>query len=119
MVIRAERTLEERFSATGSRVTVNRNDIEQMGADTVADVLRQLPGVQTSGGASGNLEIRMRGMDRNATQILVMDRGVIIERGTHHELLALGGRYRDLYDRQFQLEQDQFINPGEEIAATG
>lgn len=71
VVIRAERTLEERFSATGSRVTVNRNDIEQMGADTVADVLRQLPGVQTSGGASGNLEIRMRGMDRNATQILI------------------------------------------------
>ena len=52
-------------------MTVNRNDIEQMGADTVADVLQKLPGVQTSGGASGNLEIRMRGMDRNATQVLV------------------------------------------------
>jgi hypothetical protein len=34
-------------------------------------------------------------------------------------LLALGGRYRDLYDRQYRFEQDQFINPGEEIAATG
>ncbi len=71
VVIRADRTLEERFASTGSRVTVNRNDIEQMGADTIADVLRQLPGVQTSGAASGTLEIRMRGMDRNATQILV------------------------------------------------
>lgn len=55
----------------------------------------------------------------SADQILVLEHGQIIERGTHHELLALGGRYRDLYDRQFQLEQDQFINPGEEIAATG
>jgi subfamily B ATP-binding cassette protein MsbA len=31
----------------------------------------------------------------------------------------MGGRYHDLYNRQYQLEQDQFINPGEEIAATG
>ena len=31
----------------------------------------------------------------------------------------LGGRYRDLYNRQYQFEADQFINPGEEIAAIG
>ena len=55
----------------------------------------------------------------SADQILVLEHGQIIERGTHHALLALGGRYRDLYNRQYQLEQDQFINPGEEIAATG
>jgi subfamily B ATP-binding cassette protein MsbA len=55
----------------------------------------------------------------SADQILVLEHGQIIERGTHHELLAIGGRYRDLYNRQYQLEQDQFINPGEEIAATG
>ena len=55
----------------------------------------------------------------SSDQILVLEHGQIIERGTHHELLALGGRYRDLYNRQYQLEQDQFINPGEEIAATG
>lgn len=71
VVIRADRSLEERFASTGSRVTVMRNDIELMGADTIADVLRQLPGVQTSGAASGNVEIRMRGMDRSATQILI------------------------------------------------
>jgi ABC-type multidrug transport system fused ATPase/permease subunit len=45
--------------------------------------------------------------------------GQIVERGTHAELLAMGGRYRDLYDRQYQFEVDQFINPGEEIVATG
>jgi len=55
----------------------------------------------------------------SADQILVLEHGQIIERGTHSELLALGGRYRDLYNRQYQLEQDQFINPGEEIAARG
>lgn len=55
----------------------------------------------------------------SADQILVLEHGQIVERGTHRELLAVGGRYRDLYNRQYQLEQDQFINPGEEIAATG
>ena len=37
---------------------------------------------------------------RNATQILVMDRGVIIERGTHEQLSAAGGAYRRLCDMQ-------------------
>lgn len=55
----------------------------------------------------------------SADQILVLEKGQIVERGSHQELLKLGGRYSDLYNRQYQLEQDQFINPGEEIAATG
>lgn len=71
VVVRAERSLEERFAATGSRVTVTRSDIEQMGADTIADVLQKLPGVQAAPNASGTVDIRMRGMDRGATQILV------------------------------------------------
>ena len=54
-----------------------------------------------------------------ANQILVLEQGQIVERGTHAELLAFGGRYRDLYNRQYRFEQDQFINPGEEIAAIG
>jgi ABC-type multidrug transport system fused ATPase/permease subunit len=55
----------------------------------------------------------------SADQILVLEKGQIVERGSHQELLRLGGRYSDLYNRQYQLERDQFINPGEEIAATG
>jgi ABC-type multidrug transport system fused ATPase/permease subunit len=53
---------------------------------------------------------------RSADQILVLEAGQIVERGTHAELLAANGRYRQLYDKQYRLEQDRFINPGEEFA---
>jgi ATP-binding cassette, subfamily B, putative efflux pump len=51
----------------------------------------------------------------SADQILVVEKGEIVERGTHAELLARGGRYRQLHDRQHALEIDQFINPGEDF----
>jgi len=52
---------------------------------------------------------------QSADQILVLEGGEIVERGTHAELLALGGRYRQLYDKQHRFELDQFINPGEDF----
>jgi subfamily B ATP-binding cassette protein MsbA len=52
---------------------------------------------------------------RSADQILVLAGGEIVERGTHAELIALGGRYRQLHDRQYQFEADRFINPGEDF----
>jgi subfamily B ATP-binding cassette protein MsbA len=54
---------------------------------------------------------------RSADTILVLEHGEIVERGTHAELLALGGRYRQLHDKQYRLEHDRFINPGEELGA--
>ena len=51
----------------------------------------------------------------SADRILVLEQGTIVESGTHDELIACGGRYRDLYDRQFRLERDRFINPGEDF----
>jgi subfamily B ATP-binding cassette protein MsbA len=45
----------------------------------------------------------------------VLENGQIVERGTHAELIALGGRYRTLYDKQYKFESDQFINPGEDF----
>jgi subfamily B ATP-binding cassette protein MsbA len=52
---------------------------------------------------------------RSADQILVMEGGEIVERGTHGELLAAGGRYRQLYEKQYKFEEDLFINPGEDF----
>jgi len=50
---------------------------------------------------------------RSADQILVLENGEIVERGAHGALLAAGGRYKQLYDKQYKFEQDQFINPDE------
>ena len=50
---------------------------------------------------------------RRAEQILVVEQGVIVERGNHAELYALGGRYYDLYTRQHGLEENLFLAPGE------
>ncbi|MEA2488954.1 MAG: hypothetical protein QOH21_746 [Acidobacteriota bacterium] len=52
---------------------------------------------------------------RNADQILVLEAGQIVERGTHTQLLAHNGRYRQLYDRQYHFETDQYVNPGEDF----
>src|SRR6059058_6132666 len=52
---------------------------------------------------------------RSADQILVLEGGQIVERGTHEELLAAEGRYKQLYDKQYKFERDQFINPGEDF----
>ena len=52
---------------------------------------------------------------RSADQIIVLEEGRIVECGTHSELHALGGRYRELHDQQYRFEQNLFVNPGEEI----
>ena len=52
---------------------------------------------------------------RSADQILVIEGGEIIERGTHAELLAAAGRYRQLHDKQYSFESDRFVNPGEDF----
>jgi ABC-type multidrug transport system fused ATPase/permease subunit len=50
---------------------------------------------------------------RRAEQILVIEAGRIIERGTHESLYAQGGRYFDLYTKQHAVETNLFLAPGE------
>ncbi|MDP9263271.1 MAG: ABC transporter ATP-binding protein/permease [Acidobacteriota bacterium] len=50
---------------------------------------------------------------RRADQILVVEQGRIVERGTHEQLYALQGRYFDLYTKQHGLESNLFLAPGE------
>ena len=52
---------------------------------------------------------------RNAAQILVLEEGLIVERGTHDALMAQRGRYRSLYERQYGIATNRFVNPGEEL----
>jgi ABC-type multidrug transport system fused ATPase/permease subunit len=50
---------------------------------------------------------------RRADQILVMEQGQIVERGTHEELYEARGRYYELYTKQHGLETNLFLAPGE------
>jgi subfamily B ATP-binding cassette protein MsbA len=50
---------------------------------------------------------------RRADQILVVEAGRIVERGTHAELYAAHGRYYDLYTKQHGIEANLFLAPGE------
>jgi len=59
---------------------------------------------------------------RNADQIVVIEDGRVLERGTHDELMGLGGGYRALYGMLYGIALNRFVNPGEELrdlAVTG
>jgi hypothetical protein len=50
---------------------------------------------------------------RRAEQILVVQAGEILERGTHESLYAARGRYYELYTKQHAVETNLFLAPGE------
>jgi len=57
---------------------------------------------------------------RRADQILVVERGRVVERGTHASLYASGGRYFEMYTKQHGLESNLFLAPGEgDVAEEG
>ena len=53
----------------------------------------------------------------SADRILVLEDGEIVESGSHQDLLAKGGRYRELHDRQYKIEHNLFVNPGEDFTS--
>jgi ATP-binding cassette subfamily B protein len=55
---------------------------------------------------------------RRADLILVMDRGRIVERGTHRELLTQGGLYREIYELQLR-DQERFVAEMEMLGENG
>jgi subfamily B ATP-binding cassette protein MsbA len=54
---------------------------------------------------------------RRADQILVIEAGRIVERGTHESLYTAGGRYFELYTKQHGVETNLFLAPGESSVA--
>lgn len=61
----------ERRDAPGSRIVFSEEDVQRHGDSTVGDVLRRLPGVTFTGPPGTTKDIRMRGLDKGYTQILI------------------------------------------------
>jgi outer membrane receptor for ferrienterochelin and colicins len=91
------REFDDRFMSTATRITVNRRDIEAMGANSIGDILRQTPSLQVTTTANGGLEIRMRGMGTESTRILVD--GVAASSTNRNAQLPLDELPADLIER--------------------
>jgi ABC-type bacteriocin/lantibiotic exporter with double-glycine peptidase domain len=72
-------------------------------------------GIKLSGGQRQRVSIARAILANPRILILDVEAGEIVESGSHAQLLAANGRYRQLYDKQYKFESDRFINDGEDF----
>ncbi len=89
------------------RILILDDALSSVDTGTEERILNQLTGVMA--GRTTLLISHRVSTIRNAEEIMVLHDGEIVERGTHEELLALGGSYAELYSKQLieeELEQE-------------
>ena len=93
-----------RALAASPRLLVLDDSLSSVDAETEKLILANLRGV-IKGRTAILISHRLAAI-RGADQILVLDQGKIVERGTHDQLIAQGGVYSDLYRTQLETELD-------------
>lgn len=96
-----------RALAVDPRIVILDDALSSVDAKTEEQILRHLRHFRN--GRTGLMVAHRLSTIRTADLIVVLDDGRIVERGTHYELLALGGFYAGLYEKQ-QLEKELAIH---------
>jgi len=91
-----------RALASAPRLLVLDDSLSSVDAETERTILKNLRAVMT--GRTAVLISHRVAAIKDADQILVLDQGQIVERGSHDELIAAGGLYGELYRTQLQSE---------------